>query len=76
MMPAVQVTVPMTTGDRKLTLTLPASVVRQLKARTAEQDTTVRALVLEALARAGYAVPVEEIRDRRRPARQRRERAP
>ncbi len=66
----------MTTGDRKLTLTLPASVVRQLKARTAAEDTTVRALVLEALARAGYAVPAEEIRDRRRPPGPRREKEP
>jgi hypothetical protein len=53
-------------GDRKLTLALPAPVVRQLRARMAAEDTTVRALVLEALRRAGYAVPDEEIRDRRR----------
>ena len=48
--------------DRKLTLNLPASVTRQLKARMATEDTTLRALVLEALAAAGYAVPA------RRPA--------
>jgi hypothetical protein len=52
--------------DRKLTLSLPAGVVRQLKARTAREETTLRALVLEALAAAGYAVPSGEIRDRRR----------
>jgi hypothetical protein len=52
--------------DRKLTLNLPACVVRQLRARTAAEETTLRALVLEALAGAGYAVPAGEIRDRRR----------
>jgi hypothetical protein len=54
--------------DRKLTLNLPASVVRQLKARLVAEETTLRALVLEALAAAGYAVPAHEIRDRRRRA--------
>lgn len=53
-------------ADRKLTVSLPASVLRQLKARMATHDTTLRALVLEALAAAGYAVPEGEIRDRRR----------
>lgn len=52
--------------DRKLTVSLPASVLRQLKARMAAHDTTLRALVLEALAVSGYAVPQGEIRDRRR----------
>lgn len=52
--------------DRKLTLSLPVAVVRQLRARMAVEDTTLRALVLEALAAAGYAVPAAEIRDRRR----------
>lgn len=51
---------------RKLTLTLPAAVLRQLRQRMAEEDTTLRALVLEALQQAGYAVPEAEIRDRRR----------
>lgn len=53
-------------ADRKLTLILPASVVYQLRERLAREDTTLRALVLEALAGAGYAVPAAEIRDRRR----------
>lgn len=53
--------------DRKLTLTLPAVVLRQLRQRMAAEDTTLRALVLEALQQAGYAVPESEIRDRRRP---------
>jgi hypothetical protein len=52
--------------DRKLTLSLPAAVVRQLRDRVAREETTLRALVLEALRQAGYAVPEAEIRDRRR----------
>ena len=53
--------------DRKLTVLLPADVLRQLRTRVAEDDTTMRALVLDALARAGYRVDAAEIRDRRRP---------
>ena len=52
--------------DRKVTLTLPAAVVRDLKRRMAAEDTTMRALVLEALADAGYSVAADELRDRRR----------
>jgi hypothetical protein len=53
-------------GDRKITLTLPAAVVRQLKRRMAAEDTTMRALVLTALADTGYDVPPGDLRDRRR----------
>ncbi len=53
-------------GDRKITLTLPAALVQELKRRMAAEDTTMRALVLKALADAGYAVPPAELRDRRR----------
>ena len=52
--------------DRKVTLTLPAPVVRELKRRMATEDTTMRALVLEALAESGYHVATEDLRDRRR----------
>lgn len=52
--------------DRKITLTLPAAVVRQLKRRMAAEDTTMRALVLTALADSGYDVPPGDLRDRRR----------
>jgi hypothetical protein len=52
--------------DRKVTLTLPAVVVHELKQRMAAEDTTMRALVLKALADAGYHVPAGELRDRRR----------
>ena len=52
--------------DRKITLTLPAPVVRELKRRMAAEETTMRALVLKALAEAGYTVAADELRDRRR----------
>lgn len=60
---------PAVPDDRKLTLSLPADVVRQLRERMAREETTLRALVLEALRQAGYAVPAVEIRDRRRAGR-------
>ena len=53
-------------ADRKVTLTLPTAVVRELKRRMAAEDTTMRALVLEALAESGYSVARDELRDRRR----------
>jgi hypothetical protein len=53
-------------GNHKLTVSLPAQVVRQLKQRMVAEETTIRALLLEALHRAGYAVPAAEIRDRRK----------
>lgn len=53
-------------GDHKLTVSLPAQVVRQLKQRMVTEETTIRALLLEALQRAGYVVPAAEIRDRRK----------
>jgi hypothetical protein len=53
-------------GDSKITLSLPQAVLRQLRLRTVADETTIRALMLDALAKAGYAVDMEEIRDRRR----------
>lgn len=53
-------------GDHKLTVSLPTQVVHQLKQRMVAEETTIRALLLEALHRAGYVVPITEIRDRRR----------
>lgn len=52
--------------DRKITLSLPTPIIRALKTRVASEDTTMRALILEALAHAGYDVAAGEIRDRRR----------
>ena len=53
-------------ADRKITLMLPEVVVRELKQRMAAEDTTMRVLVLAALAEAGYHVPKGALRDRRR----------
>lgn len=53
-------------SESKLTVTLPAAVLRALRTRMVERETTIRALLLEALAAAGYPVPEAEIRDRRR----------
>jgi hypothetical protein len=52
--------------DRNVTLTLPAPLVRELKQRMAAEETTMGALVLEALADSGYSVAAEELGDRRR----------
>ena len=55
-------------AERKLTLALPPCVIRQLRERTVAEDTTIRALILEALKASGYEIPADQIRDRRRPA--------
>lgn len=50
----------------QLTVLVPAATLRALRIAAAERTTTVRALVLEALAKAGWPVPKDEMRDRRR----------
>lgn len=50
----------------QLTLLAPAATVRALRLAAADRTTTVRVLVLEALSKAGYPVPKDELRDRRR----------
>lgn len=50
----------------QLMLLVPSAVSTALKVKAAESGVTVRALVLDALRRAGYPVPAEELRDRRR----------
>ena len=51
---------------KQLMLTVPDATRRALALKAAEQGTTMRALVLEALKRAGYPVPPDELVDRRR----------
>ena len=51
---------------RGLMIQAPPETVAALKKAAGARDTTVRALVLEALAAAGYPVPDAETRDRRR----------
>lgn len=50
----------------QLTVLAPAETVKALKVAAAERGSTVRALVLEALGKAGWPVPKDEMRDRRR----------
>ncbi len=52
-------------GGTPLQLVLPAELVRALKVAAAEQGTTVRHLVLQALSAAGWDVPRAELGDRR-----------
>lgn len=47
-------------------LMMPPETLKSLRKAAAEQGTTVRALALEAFRRAGYDVPMTELRDRRR----------
>jgi hypothetical protein len=49
-----------------LMLMVPAETLKALRVRAAEDGTTVRALVLEALSATGYPVPADELIDRRK----------
>lgn len=54
-------------GEGKgLMLTVPEETRRALAVRAAENGTTMRVLVLEALKQAGYPVPDDELIDRRK----------
>ena len=66
---------PATQGTRKskgdgsgLMIMVPADTLIALRTRAAETQSTVRACVLEALRKAGYPVPADELIDRRRRA--------
>jgi hypothetical protein len=47
-------------------LSVPAELKRQLALQAAEERSTIRAVILRALVKAGYEIPAEEIRDKRR----------
>jgi hypothetical protein len=49
-----------------LMLMVPAETLKTLRVTAAERGTTVRVLVLEALKKAGYPVPTNQVIDRRR----------
>ena len=49
-----------------LMLQVPTETLRALRLKAAEDGSTVRALVLEALRKGGYPVPADELVDRRR----------
>lgn len=55
------------TDGHPLNLRVPAGLMQELRRRAANETTTVRALVLDALRVAGYEVCLDELRDRRRP---------
>ncbi len=52
-----------------LTVIMPPDTLIALKTAAAQKTSTVRALVLDALRKAGYPVPANELTDRRRKAR-------
>lgn len=49
-----------------LMIMVPIDTLKMLRMRAAETGSTVRALVLESLMKCGYAVPSDELIDRRR----------
>lgn len=51
-----------------VSVVMPPETLLSLKTTAAKDSTTVRALVLQALDKAGYAVPADELVDRRRKA--------
>lgn len=55
----------MTESDT-LQLRVPSTLKRKLAMDAAEQGVTIRTLILNALVTAGYDVPMEEIRDKRK----------
>lgn len=59
--------------DAQLSVVLPASIVRAVKIRAAENGETLRAVVLRALKADGFKVPDREIADRRAEANRRRD---
>jgi hypothetical protein len=58
--------------DAQLSVVLPASIVRAVKIRAAENGETLRAVVLRALRADGFKIPDREITDRRAEANKRR----
>jgi hypothetical protein len=53
-------------AGRAVQVVMPADTLRALRQSATEADTTVRVVILQALAKAGYPVPADELKDRRR----------
>jgi hypothetical protein len=49
-----------------LQINVPVELLRELKVKAAQDDTTLRHIILQALQAAGYGVDNEELKDRRR----------
>ena len=52
---------------RPFQVVMPPETLRELKQAALDQDSSVRAVILEALKKAGFTVPAVELVDRRRP---------
>jgi hypothetical protein len=52
-------------AEERLTMTVPPRVMREIKRRAFERDSTVRAIVLHALKADGISVDEAALRDRR-----------
>jgi hypothetical protein len=59
-------------ADAQLSVMLPASIVRAVKIRAAQEGETLRATVLRALTADGFTIPDAAIADRRAEANRRR----
>ena len=53
-------------GDAPFQVTLPRDLIRQIRVRAAEEDTTHRAIILRALKLYGFSIPEGEDIDRRK----------
>ena len=51
---------------RAVQVVMPPDTLRALKQKATDTDSTVRAVILQALAKAGFPVPAGELKDRRR----------
>jgi hypothetical protein len=51
---------------RAVQVVMPHDTLRSIRQRATEDDTTVRVVILQALAKAGFPVPADELKDRRR----------
>lgn len=51
---------------RAVQIVMPPDTLKALKQRATDDDTTVRTVVLRALAKAGFPVPADEMKDRRK----------
>ena len=67
--PPATVTEPKSKGaGTQLMIMVPPETLKSLRSKAASELTTTRALVLEALSKAGYDVPPRDLTDRRRKA--------
>lgn len=51
---------------RAVQVVMPQVTLAALKRKAADTDTTVRSVILQAIAKAGYPVPADELGDRRK----------